>query len=264
MQRIDILTTIPPPADKRLSYGPDPNQFGDLRLPATRGPHPVIMNIHGGFWRMKYDLAHAGHLCAALKKSGIATWNLEYRRVGNPGGGWPATFEDIKSGYHFLLQIAEPYGLDTNRLLLMGHSAGGQLALCLAGHEHKIDRAVSLAGVVDLRRAWELKLSHDAVGEFMSGSPQQVPEHYREASPANLTIAAQQLLVHGTEDDTVPLEISKSYVQSKQANGEKVELLSLAKAGHFDLIDPSSQVWAVIEKRILLMAHLIRLAATSA
>ena len=87
----DILTLKPPPADVRLAYGSDPSQFGDLRLPKGKGPFPIAMNIHGGFWRAKYDLLHGGHLCAALTGKGIATWNLEYRRVGNPGGGWPGT-----------------------------------------------------------------------------------------------------------------------------------------------------------------------------
>ncbi len=104
----EILSLTPPPSDHRLAYGSDPNQFGDLRLPKGAGPFPVVMNIHGGFWRAKYDLLHAGHFCAAITGKGIATWNLEYRRNGNPGGGWPGTFEDIASGYRFLPQIAQP------------------------------------------------------------------------------------------------------------------------------------------------------------
>ena len=99
MSSDDILTLPPPPADARLPYGTDPNQFADLRLPKTKGLFPVVMNIHGGYWRAKYDLAHCGHLCAALTSKGIATWNIEYRRVGNPGGGWPGTFEDIRNAF---------------------------------------------------------------------------------------------------------------------------------------------------------------------
>ena len=99
----DILTLPPPPADARLPYGTDPNQFGELRLPKGPGPFPVVVNIHGGYWRAKYDLKHAGHLCAALTAKGLATWNVEYRRVGNPGGGWPGTFEDVRSAYRFTL-----------------------------------------------------------------------------------------------------------------------------------------------------------------
>jgi len=103
----DILTLPPPPADQRLAYGTDLNQFGDLRLAVwgKKGPFPVVMNIHGGYWRAKYDLLHAGHLCAALARKGCATWNVEYRRVGILGGGWPGTFEDIATSYRFLSKI---------------------------------------------------------------------------------------------------------------------------------------------------------------
>src|ERR1700693_3029156 len=165
----DILTLPPPPADARLTYGADPNQFGELRVPKSQGPFPVVMNIHGGFWRAKYDLKHAGYLCAAFTAKGLATWNVEYRRVGNPGGGWPGTFEDIANAYRFLPQIASDYDFDATRVMVMGHSAGGQLALCLAGHEPTVKAVISLAGVVDLQRAWEEHLSDDAVVTFLCG-----------------------------------------------------------------------------------------------
>src|SRR6202158_4366464 len=100
----DILSLPPPAADARLTYGTGPNQFADLRLPKSKPPFPVAVNIHGGFWRAKYDLAHAGHLCAALTAKGIATWNIEYRRVGNAGGGWPGTFQDVGAAFRFLPQ----------------------------------------------------------------------------------------------------------------------------------------------------------------
>src|SRR5215470_13733900 len=105
----EILSLAPPVADHRLPYRIDPNQFADLRIPKSGGPFPVVMNVHGGFWRAKYDLEHAGHLCAALTKKDIATWNVEYRRVGNAGGGWPGSFEDIRSAFRFLPQIAKQY-----------------------------------------------------------------------------------------------------------------------------------------------------------
>lgn len=242
----DILSRAQPAADARIAYGSDPNQFGDLRLPKGKGPHPVLMNIHGGFWRAKYDLLHASHLCAALAKAGIATWNLEYRRAGNPGGGWPGTFEDITNGYRFLRQIASKYHLDLKRSVVMGHSAGGHLAIALAGHQPDVRGAISLAGVLDLTRAWELHLSHDAVVEFLGGTPTQVPDHYREADPMKLAVKAEQQLIHGTDDDTVPIEISRTYVARKQVS-EKVSLTELAKTGHYELIDPKSTIWPKVE-----------------
>jgi dipeptidyl aminopeptidase/acylaminoacyl peptidase len=248
----DILTLPPPAADTRLAYGTDPNQFGDLRLPTGRGPFPVVLNIHGGFWRAKYDLLHAGHLCAALSKKGLASWNLEYRRVGNAGGGWPGTLEDIANGYRFLPQIAKRYNLDPAKVVVMGHSAGGQLALCLAAHEPSIKRAVSVAGVVDLVRAFELHLSTDAVVEFLGGKPDEVRDHYQEADPMQLAIPqAKQVLIHGLDDDVVPPDFSRRYVDAKRKNREDVLLVQISKAGHFDGIDPRSATWPKIEESVL-------------
>jgi acetyl esterase/lipase len=148
----DILSQPQPPPDERVSYGADPNQFLDVRLPRAKGPHSILLNIHGGYWRAKNDLKHAGHLCEALRKAGVATFNLEYRRVSNPGGGWPGTFEDIRSAYRLVQQERSRFHLDLDRLVVMGHSAGGRLALCLAEHEPSVGRVISLAGVVDLRK----------------------------------------------------------------------------------------------------------------
>jgi acetyl esterase/lipase len=248
----DIYTVPPPPADARLTYGADPNQFGELRVPKSQGPFPIVMNIHGGFWRAKYDLKHAGHLCAALTAKGLATWNVEYRRVGNPGGGWPGTFEDLRAAYRYVSQIVQRYNLDLSKLVVMGHSAGGQLALCLAGHEPTVKRVVSLAGVVDLQQAWELHLSDNAVVDFLGGEPSHVPEHYREADPMQLKIAsATQWLIHGAADDTVPPFISRNYTEQKKKRGENVHYLEISTAGHSDLIDPRSNAWPKGEGTVL-------------
>src|SRR5258708_39966886 len=123
----DILSLAPPKADTRAVYGSDPNQFIDLRLPVQKGPHPLAINIHGGFWRAKYDLGYGGHLCAALTAKGIATANVEYRRVGNSGGGWPGTFSDVRTAYQFLMQNAQRYQFGARRVGGSGHAAGGPL-----------------------------------------------------------------------------------------------------------------------------------------
>jgi acetyl esterase/lipase len=238
-----------------LRYGADPHQFGDFRLPKTsktKRPLPVAMMIHGGFWRAKYDLVHAGHLCAALAKAGVATWNLEYRRVGNPGGGWPGTFEDVTSGFAFLRQASKQHNLDENKIMVLGHSAGGELALCLAAHQRSLRGALSLAGVVDLRRAWELRLSNDAVVEFLGGTPEKVPEHYHEASPAEAAIAGvPQILIHGAKDDIVPVEMSRTYCGLKKKRGEDVRLIEIADAGHFELIDAQSTAWPSVQAAVM-------------
>ena len=250
----DFLSRPSPPYNRRLEYGSDPNQFLHLRVPSERvqGPHPLAINIHGGFWRAKYDLDHAGHLCAALTAKGLATANLEYRRVGNEGGAWPGTFADIRSAYHFLVQNAEKHNFDVTRVAVMGHSAGGQLALCLAAHESNVRSVIPLAGVVDLQHAYRLHLSNDAVVEFLRGTPAEVPDHYREADPMQLSVGkSRQWLIHGTSDDIVPPAFSRDYVARKQGAKENVHLLEIAGADHFDLIDPLSKAWKQVEQTVL-------------
>src|ERR1700691_5712208 len=146
----------------------------------------------------------------------MASANLEYRRVGNAGGGWPGTFADVRAGYQFLLQNARKYEFDLRRVVAIGHSAGGQLGLCLAAHETGVKAVISLAGVVDLQQAYALHLSNDAVVEFLGGTPAEVGDHYRGADPMKLAIGARQRLVHGTADDIVPPGFSRDYVVAKQ------------------------------------------------
>ena len=139
----------------------------------------------------------------------------------------------------------------------MGHSAGGQLALCLAGHESTVKRSVSLAGVVDLQQAFDLHLSNDAVVEFLGGKPKDVPEHYHEADPMQLKIPqATQWLIHGAADDMVPAFFSRGYAEQKRASGEDVHYLEISTAGHFDLIDPHSTAWPKVEDTV---RHLVGL-----
>jgi acetyl esterase/lipase len=249
----DILQLPPPPADARISYGSDRYQFGELRVPKGKGPFPLVMNIHGGFWRAAYDLSHAGHLCAALTAKGLLTWNVEYRRVGNPGGGWPGTFEDIRNAHRYVPQLGKRYSVDENKVLVMGHSAGGQLALCLAAHESSVKNVVSLAGVVDLQAAYELHLSNDAVVAFMGGKPSEVPEHYAEADPMKLTIgrSTTQWLIHGAADNVVPCNLSRNYTQTKQQAGANVHYTEISTAGHYELIDPRSRAWQKVQDTVL-------------
>ena len=244
-----ILDLPAVPADARIAYGPDRSQFADIRVPRGPGPHPVAIVIHGGYWKAAYNLDHIGHLCAALTAAGVATWSLEYRRLGNAGGGWPGTFDDIRAGAAHLATVAAAHGLDMSRVMAAGHSAGGQLALWLAAERAiPLRRVVSLAGVADLRLAWQLRLSGGIAARLLGGTPEEVPERYRAASPIErLPIAVPQTLLHGTGDDTVPFEMSKRFAQTSK----NAKLIPLPGAGHFELIDPRSKEWDAVRGGVM-------------
>jgi acetyl esterase/lipase len=261
----DILSIPPAPDGIHIAYGPDPNQFGELRLPTGSGPYPVVVVLHGGFWRAAYDLKHIGWLCVALTRAGAATWSLEYRRIGQDGGGWPGTFTDAGLGIDSLRQMAGQYHLDLSRVVVIGHSAGGHLALWAGGRSRlpagdplyvanplPLHGVVSLAGVADLRQGYDLGLSARVVRDLLGGSPTQVPARYASGSPAALLpLGLPQRLIHGTEDDIVPIEIARSYAAAARAKGDDAQLLDLPKTGHFELIDPRSGAWPTVRDTTL-------------
>jgi acetyl esterase/lipase len=255
-----ILDRPASPASERVAYGSDAFQYGDLRLPDTGGPWPILVLVHGGYYRARYGLDYMGHAAAALTARGVATWNIEYRRLGNPGGGWPATLLDVGDAVDCLRELAPRFGLDPTRVFVLGHSAGGQLALWVAGR-HRISRnsplhvanplatvgAISLAGVCDLREAWRLRLSDGVVGQLMGGTPDEYPERYAAASPVELLpLGTPQVLVHGTADTDVPYALSRDHAATAHAAGDLVELIALNGVGHFEPVDPTTEAWCSV------------------
>ena len=253
----------PVPADVRIPYGEDPAQFGDLYLPESAGPHPVAVLIHGGYWRATYNLDHFSHAAAALRGQGLAVWNLESRRIGQAAGGWPGTFADVARGLDHLRQLATSYPLDLGRVVVTGFSAGGHLALWLAARwtpaggplrrpqPFAVRGVASLAGLCDLRRAWELRLSNGAVEQLLGGTPQAVPARYVAASPYELLpLGVPQVLIHGTADAAVPVELSERYYRRARALGDPVALVTLPNTGHFELIDPQSPAWPIVQEKL--------------
>jgi acetyl esterase/lipase len=257
---------VPADAPIVIPYGPAPQQLGHLRLPpgdGLDGPVPVVVNLHGGFWRARYDLAHAGPACAALTAAlGVATWNLEYRRLGREAPGCAGTLDDVRAGYRALAALAARHRLDLGRVVVVGHSAGGQLALYLAAHEPALRGAVALAGVIDLDEAWRLGLSDDpaesAVAAFLGGAPTEVPERYAAADPLRLAIRPPQRLLHGSLDDVVPPAISRGYADAKARRGEDVRLVEIAGADHFDVIAPAAPAWATVVDTVAALLDLHR------
>jgi acetyl esterase/lipase len=238
---LSILELPPPPADVRIPYGHHREQFGELRMPAGGGPHPAAVVLHGGFWRAEHDLAHLGHLCAALTAIGIATWNLEYRRIGH--AAWPAAIDDVLLGIGALPDVA---GLDLRRIALVGFSAGGQLAIRAASDIIALRGVVSLAGLLDLRAAHALGLGGGAVDALL-GAPDAHPERYADASPIERrSLPTRQVIVHGAADTTVPPSISAAYCAAARARGDAIDERVLAGAGHIDLIDPRAACWPAV------------------
>ncbi|MBV9617466.1 MAG: alpha/beta hydrolase [Ktedonobacteraceae bacterium] len=249
----------------RLTYGDEPFQFGDLYVPEDGERHPVVILIHGGFWRATYDLSLMTKLAQELVAKGIATWNIEFRRVGNNGGGWPGTLLDVAQASDYLMSIADDYKFDLQRVVAVGHSAGGHLALWLGTRNSlakknelansetplKLRGAVSLAGAMDLEHVWRLGLGNDAVAEFLNGSPEKVPERYAAASPLeHLPLGIEQVLIHGTEDDRVPLIVSQEYADRARSLGDTVKLIKLVGANHFVVIDPTAAAWSRVVDEI--------------
>ncbi len=252
----DILTRPSPPADHRIAFGSDPLQFGELRLPPGKGPFPVVVVIHGGCWRAQYDLVHIGNLAAALTSAGAATWTLEYRRLGNPGGGWPGTFDDIVHGAGYVKTLAQKYPLDLERAVAIGHSAGGHLVLWLAKQKAlKLAGVVSLAGVADLRRAAQEHVCGDAVSQLVGG----VEERYAQASPMELLpLGVPTRLIHGVGDRIVPPEYSRDYAAAARKKGDDVSAKMVTNAGHFEVIDPASSAWKTVESTVLELLALVK------
>ncbi len=243
-----------------MPYGPAVDQFADLRLPpdgdrGVGGPVPVAVIIHGGFWRDHRELDMVEDLAVDLAGRGWATWNLEYGRVGGRGG-WPTTLIDVAAGIDAVADAAEDHGLDPARVVVVGHSAGGHLALWSAARAGLPAEApgadpvvvpvgvVSLAGVGDLDAAARDDLGDGAATGFLGGDPAGVPGRYAWASPATrLPLGVPQVLAHGDADAHVPVAHARDYAAAATAAGDRVTLLEFAGADHFTVIDTTSPVW---------------------
>ena len=231
------------PRTRTLAYGDDPSQFGELTLPSGT-PQGVVVVIHGGFWKAAYDLSLGRPLAASLAAHGWAAWNIEYRRLGN-GGGDPATFDDVAAA----IDALGDHDLPLDRVLAVGHSAGGHLATWAASRGRfpqwparvGLTGVVSQAGVLDLRSAYAEDLGGGAVVKLLGHrpAPDDAPLDPFRQVPLDVPVHC----VHGTDDDTVPLSQSQHYVAAARAAGATAELTTIEGADHFVVIDPSSDAW---------------------
>ncbi|MGH2863830.1 MAG: alpha/beta hydrolase family protein [Solirubrobacteraceae bacterium] len=243
-----------------FSYGRARSQRADLHLPSGLGPHPLVVLIHGGSWTDRYGRIVMRGLVGDLLRRRFAVWNIEYRRVGG-GGGWPATFADVAAAIDYLPRVDAPLMLDG--VTVIGHSAGGHLALWAAARPRlpdgapgrilgeprmRIARVIAQAGVCDLAGAYRLWRGGAVLG-LMGGPPEELPERYAAGDPISLLpLSMPALLVHGTSDETVSIELARSYERAARAAGSEIELVEIPGAAgrHRAHIDPRGRAWAAV------------------
>ena len=265
-----VLTRSAPPPDVTLRYGPGSDHVADLRLPRPESarevspPAPLVIFLHGGFWRARYDRVHTWPLGAALASAGFAVCTPEFRRVGQPGGGWPGTFDDVAAAVDVLpdlaCQAAGPGRLAPRPLVLAGHSAGGHLALWTAARHRLPDDCrwrtpspgpyggvVGLAAVSDLAGCHAAGLGGGAADALIGGGPGRYPDRYALADPAGLLpLGVRVRLVHGSLDEVVPSAMSREYAERAVGRGDDVTVDELAECGHYEPIDPLTAAWPAV------------------
>ena len=263
------LAALPSRApDRRIAYGADSSQYGELRIPAGTGPHPLVVLIHGGCFKAAYATAHYfGAMADALKADGIATWNIEYRRLGEPGSGWPGTYLDVGRAVDRVRAIAGEYHLDLSRVVVVGHSAGGHLAMWTAARGRltkaselyaadplPVRGVMDLAGPVDMTaniQGYEALCGDTVITSLLGGTPAAVPDHYAQASAIKLLpLAIPQVLVLGSHEDYVPLPLVDAYVQAATQAGDQVRRILIPGAGHFEIASPLSFTWSQVNAAI--------------
>jgi len=264
---LDTMPSRPPTA--RIAYGSDSLQFGELRIPEGRGPFPVAIIIHGGCWLSRFaSLKIMSPLADALAKDGIATWNIEYRRNDNPGGGWPGSFLDVANGVDYVRELARRYPIDTTRVAITGHSAGAHLALWAAGRARvpqsspiaskapfKPLVSIPLGGPGDMAEiTGREKMICGAVPSasgVMGGLPADVPEHYRDGSPLSLLpLGVKQILIVGEVDGVMPAAVREAWIAKAAAAGDHASLV-LVPGGHFELLAPEHESGRTVRKTIV-------------
>ncbi len=264
----DVVNTLPSkPADVWSAYGSAPSQYGELRLPKGDGPNPVAVVFHGGCWLSLYaDLHNADALADALRDEGIATWNVEYRCVDQDGGGWPGTFLDAGLAVDHLRALAGGHGLDLSRVITVGHSAGGHLALWTAARHRLPEESplwtadpLGLRGAIVLGGPGDLKaFAPHADAECRQGvvaellgkpgvSSESLEARYRCGSPVKLLpLGVRQVTISTEHDWVVPPELGAAYVEAARAAGDPVEHVIVSNAGHHELMVPGSVTWPAI------------------
>lgn len=284
----EALAKEPDRAGATLSYGPDARHVGDLRLPEKDGPHPVVVLIHGGCWQSMADRQYMSTLAARLTDRGWATWNIGFRPIDVEGGGWPGTFTDVAAAVDHVRPLARSHGLDPGRVVVLGHSSGGHLALWAAGR-HRLPpggpfggagaarrsgggpgraptaragaasgpvrpaAVVGLAAIADLEAFHALpadaRACGDAIPRLLGAGPVDIGGRLALASPVGLLpLRVPQLLVTGASDPDVPPAHGDAWVRRARASGDHAAHHVVPDAGHFEVVAPWSSRWPAVEE----------------
>jgi len=246
-----------------ISYGPAPSQVAELFLPKTKSrPHPVVVLLHGGCFLKQYEgFAQTSALAADLAGRGYAVWNVEYRKLGEAGAGYPGTFQDVAAAVDRLRAEAPKYDLDLKRVVAVGHSAGGHLALWAASRGKlpadsplrisnplRIGAVISLAGIGDLKgqgKAFGLPCGEDTIDRLIDTAHRQAP--FSDTSPAELLpTGAKVVMAHGVFDAVMPPYTGRDYVAKVRKAGDAAEVVIIPDATHFDLVIPTTPAWGKI------------------
>jgi acetyl esterase/lipase len=255
------------PADARVAYGKEPAQFGDLRLPKGSGPFPVVVILHGGCWIAEVaSLQNTAAFADALRDAGVATWNVEYRRVGEAGGGWPGTFEDVGAAVDHVRELAVRYPVEPKRVVVTGHSAGAHLALWAAARTRlpkasplhadsplPLAASVPLGGPGDLRdfETYGSNICGPGLESLLGGKADEQAERYAQASPAELLpLGVRQILIVGEHDPVMPPRSREAYVEKAKKAGDAAELL-VVPGSHFEVIAPGTEAFAAVKAKLL-------------
>jgi len=249
-------------ADARIAYGAEPAQVVELFLPKGKGPHPIVVLIHGGCYLAEYQgLAQTSGIAADLARRGYAVWNVEYRKLGEAGSGYPGTFLDVADAVDRIRAEATKYSLDTRRVLAVGHSAGGHLALWAAARHRlpktsplwraeplKIRAVVSLGGIGDL----------EGQRDIFAGAcgPEPIPkvigladraDAYADTSPAELLPSgARVVMISGDLDHVMPPPTGQAYAKLARKAGDRAEAVAIPGASHFDVVIPTTEAWKTV------------------
>jgi acetyl esterase/lipase len=250
----ELLTRPKPMPTVTIAYGPDELQVADLWLPAGKGPHATVLMVHGGCWQTEIaDRSIMNWISEDLRRRGIAVWNIDYRGVDRPGGGYPGTYLDASAATDALRQSAGQYNLKLKRLTAVGHSAGGHLALWLAGRprlaKHStlrpskplpIRTVISLGGLPDLEQAARPPGSGcgtEVISRISGG-------RYDETSVPRLApLGVRQVLINGSQDSIIPNAFASDYVRVMRSRGDKVVVRMVDQSGHVELIAPGTTAW---------------------